>query len=878
MGKDLYKRLEPIISEALELAEEDRDAFLVSRIGDEPELLALARELVAGHISTDDFLEQPFLDAVARASATDTELREDLEGMADYRVIEMLGEGGMGLVYRARQHADIEREVAIKIIRDDFAGREILKRFTYERHVLGRMSHPNIAQIFDAGKTPNGRPYFTMEYVRGRQIDLWAEQTRADLDQRLVLFEAICGAVAHAHHRAVIHRDLKPSNILVTEVNGRPVPKIIDFGIARSIDPMQDPERTRLGQILGTPAFMAPEQVEPNLGIDTRTDVYGLGCVLYVLLTGRTPLDPERLSAMSRREAMRVILEDNPASPSRVAVADGPIPARALRGDLDRIVGKALARDKARRYSTASELADDLARYRTNQPIAARSPSPAYVIGKLIRRHRFATIVFLLALLGLVGFAVTLELKNAEIAAQRETAEASFDYLRELISDASRVGHGSRITLLEAVRLKEPDVYALPRSVRLPMLRIHGDVYHDHDELEDAARCFRRLRDETHGKPGLAREYLWGLIGSMRVAIASEDFSSAESFAKPAEPLLARLDDAGLTFLYKRTRASALLQQARYEEAEAGYRALIDAFTPIFGPGDWGLEVARRGLGVVLYNQNELREATSLLETSADRLAAHYGPDHPDTLKSREELANVLKRDNQLKRALSVYRDCYTRRVKTDSATHPDTVSARLNIVRTLLDLDEVTPVLEDMAALEKALIEAGLSDELLIARALHALALKKSGQRAEALTIYEDVTPRMVEAFGPGDPETLRAINNQANLIREEDPARAAELLAEVLNDLPERQKTSRAVIFMRITLGESLFQADQLDAAAACFADLETDLGSVSGSPILVRYTRVYSALIDHRKGDPDALGSLSRENLPEELTRLIEAEINR
>jgi len=368
MDKHRYQALSELVGQALDLPSEQIDAYLVAHCVEDTALLTAARELVSDRIDTEAFLGKPFLHAVAEASLDDRPLIEEIDGLDGYEVIGKLGEGGMGLVFHARQHAGVERDVAIKLIR--FADPQMLERFSYERKALARMEHPNIARIYEAGTTASQRPFFTMELVRGEKITAWAEGQ--DPAMRLDVFLAVCDAVQHAHQRGIIHRDLKPSNILVTEVNGRPVPKIIDFGVARAVDPRERAIHTQQGQVLGTPAYMAPDQIEPlTIGIDTRTDVYGLGAVLFALMTGRPPFEPKRLDRLSYAEKMRVIMAESPPLASRVSALSS-----ILRGDLDQIIAKALSREKRRRYESAGALAADIRNHLNDQPVTARPPSP----------------------------------------------------------------------------------------------------------------------------------------------------------------------------------------------------------------------------------------------------------------------------------------------------------------------------------------------------------------------------------------------------------------------------------------------------------------------------------------------------------------------
>jgi serine/threonine protein kinase/tetratricopeptide (TPR) repeat protein len=356
-----------------------------------------------------------------------------------YRLMEQIGEGGMGVVFVAEQERPVRRKVAIKIVKPGMDTKEVIARFEAERQALALMDHANIARVLDAGSTESGRPYFVMELVRGIPITEYCDQNRLTIRDRLELFVQVSRAVQHAHQKGIIHRDLKPTNVLVTLHDGKPVPKVIDFGVAKATN-QRLTERTiytRFAQIIGTPMYMSPEQAEMSgLDVDTRSDIYSLGVLLYELLTGTTPFDKERFEKAAYDEIRRIVREEQPPKPStRVSTlgrAAGTVSARRktdpkrlsqfVRGDLDWIVMKALEKDRTRRYETASAFATDVGRFLSNEPVEARPPSTVYRLKKAAERHRAALAGTAVVVLSLIAGIVSTTWMAIELKGERDVA------------------------------------------------------------------------------------------------------------------------------------------------------------------------------------------------------------------------------------------------------------------------------------------------------------------------------------------------------------------------------------------------------------------------------------------------------------------------
>ena len=335
-----------------------------------------------------------------------------------YTLLDVLGEGGMGTVYRADQTEPVKRQVALKLIKVGMDSRAVLARFDAERQALALMDHPNIARVYDGGTTAAGQPFFVMELVSGVPITEYCDRKRLPVRARLELFVAVCQAVQHAHQKGIIHRDLKPGNVLVTEVDGRPTPKVIDFGVAKATEfKLTDQSLADTGAIVGTPAYMSPEQADPSsMDIDTRTDVYALGVILYELLAGSPPIDAKQFQRGAFLEMLRMVREVDPPRPSTKVSTAEALPniaanrdiepeqlKRALRGDLDWIVMKALEKDRTRRYETANGFAADVLRHLAHEPVQAAPPSRAYRLRKFVRKHRGAVVAASLVVLALLA-------------------------------------------------------------------------------------------------------------------------------------------------------------------------------------------------------------------------------------------------------------------------------------------------------------------------------------------------------------------------------------------------------------------------------------------------------------------------------------------
>ncbi|NNM31631.1 MAG: serine/threonine protein kinase, partial [Gemmatimonadetes bacterium] len=576
-----------------------------------------------------------------------------------YRLIEVLGEGGMGVVWLADQSEPVKRKVALKIIKLGMDTKEVVARFESERQALAVMDHPNIARVFDAGATEKGRPYFVMEWVHGIPVDEYCDNNKLDTKARIRLFLHICDAVQHAHQKGVVHRDLKPSNILVSVQDDHPVPKVIDFGIAKAMgrDLSDHTMVTTVGQIVGTPEYMSPEQADSSgMDIDTRTDVYSLGVTLYELLVGAKPFDFQAKAdfalGIKIREAAvlkpstrlsRLDATQDVLAKYRGTTADAL--KKELKGDLDWIVLTALEKDRTRRYQTVNALAMELKRYLDNVPIVARPPSVAYRAGKFIKRNRVPVAAAAIAFVGAVGGAVAASVgfvraRAAEAVAQEEaaTAEQVSDFLVGLfeISDPDRA-QGDTITALtlldQGAQKLRTELRDQP-AVQARLLATIGRVYRTlgaYEEgaslLEDALAIQER---DTQDSEGL--ELATTLVELGHAARAQGDFEAAEAFYDRGLEIRERAlgpNDPEVAAVVSGLGAT-LLRQGRYDEAEPLFQQALDIQVETLGEGHLETAQTLNDLGALNLQSGDYEEARDYLGRSLLLRERSLGAYHPD--------------------------------------------------------------------------------------------------------------------------------------------------------------------------------------------------------------------------------------------------------
>ncbi|HNQ91126.1 MAG TPA: protein kinase, partial [Verrucomicrobiota bacterium] len=502
-----------IFADAIELRDPaERERYLEQACGGDVQLRGIVDSLLAAHEEAAGFMEP------VRGAAEERRVGEGPGSVVGrYRLLQEIGEGGFGLVFMAEQTEPVQRKVALKILKAGMDTREVIARFEAERQALALMDHPHIARVLDAGATESGRPYFVMELIKGIKITEYCDQHHLTTEERLHLFIQVCHAVQHAHQKGIIHRDLKPTNILVTTIDGRAVPKVIDFGVVKAIGQRLTTKTlfTRFEEFIGTPVYMSPEQAEfSGEDVDTRSDIYALGVLLYELLTGRTPFDQETLRGAGLDGMRRIIRETEPVRPSvflrgssgglrelaEQRRADPGALARQLAGDLDWIVMRCLEKDRSRRYATASTLAADIERHLNHEPVTAGPPSRRYRARKFVRRHRIGVVlaasVSLALLLGMVlaavGFVRASRQRDRAVAAEQQAERER----QEAVHQRQRAEAGLRQLELRAAR----DWFARDESARGLSL-LASLVRQDPADRVVAEWLMNELMHRNHGLP-----------------------------------------------------------------------------------------------------------------------------------------------------------------------------------------------------------------------------------------------------------------------------------------------------------------------------------------------------------------------------------------
>lgn len=726
-----------------------------------------------------------------------------------YRILKNIGEGGMGTVYLAEQDEPIRRQVALKVIKASHHSAEVVTRFEAERQALAMMDHQHIAKVLDAGTVDNGSPYFAMELVNGPTFNEYCDQNKLSIAERLELFIPVCNAVQHAHQKGVIHRDLKPSNVLVAILDGKPLPKVIDFGLAKPMDlhvKLADKTiQTEFGRVVGTLQYMSPEQAEANSqDVDTRTDVYSLGVMLYELLTGSTPLESKTMGQKVLWEVLELIRDSTPPSPShRLSSSHDALAGasnqrriepkklqRILRGELDWIVMKAIEKDRDRRYESANGLAADIARFLNDEPVEAKPPSQIYRVQKFVRKNRglvaaVAAMFFLLA----IGVAGTtwfgIKARVAEIEARTSAKRAE----------------GVAKIVTSSFRCADPEQGATFQMSAKDVL-VNARIALNSSDLDDL------------GKADLLTALTSSFIGVGEYGSAVE--TAEEYFSIKNSSFGSRHPDT-LDAVYN--LAMSYDEVGRFKEALELKEKNLALRSSKLGANHPDTLSSMHSLAISYSNNGRIDEALALFEKTLKLQSNSLGPGHPATLETRNSLANSLGDNGQVEDAIKLREENLDLVSTSHSSDHPSTLRAMQNLAVSYHQLgryEDAIKLEEKTLAFRKTKLGADHPDTLVSMNNL-ASSYAQAGRTLDALAIREEVAELAKRKLGSKHPTTLRTIHNLAVSYRESGQVEAAIENFELVLDIRKKVlgDTHPATLSTLVGLANAYDQSGRNDEA---------------------------------------------------------------
>jgi serine/threonine protein kinase/Flp pilus assembly protein TadD len=864
---------EAIFNAARQIAEpEARNRYLDQACARDSRLRARLDALLRINDQEPGFLQSPAIPLQSSGSA-DLGEQPGLQ-IGHYKLIEQIGEGGFAVVFRAEQQEPVQRMLAMKILKPGMDTRQIVARFEAERQALALMDHPNIARVLDAGATARGRPFFVMELVRGAPITRYCDEHQLTPRDRLNLFAIVCQAVQHAHQKGIIHRDLKPSNVLVAERDGKPVPKVIDFGVAKALGhPLTGlTQITGLGDIVGTLEYMSPEQAEFHaMDIDTRADIYSLGVLLYELLTGSTPLTKARLKHAAITEALRLIREEDPPKPSaRLSDSRDSLASisalrkleptrltREVRGELDLIVMKCLEKDRARRYETANGLARDIERHLQDEPVEASPPSAVYRFRKFARKNRkliAAVVVFVSLLASGAGVSSWLALKALAAeqrarAAQKNEAEqlrqakqsearaqAVLKFFQDKVLSATRPkgqegGLGKEATIQSALNQAEPDITRLfvdQPLVEASIRNVLGVSYWYLGKHDMAMRQQERALALRRQELGPEHPETVGAMNDLGIILHAQGQieKARKLFAEVVEVKKRVLGpEDPITLRSVNNLASTLAEEGNLQEASRLIEETLQIQRRLLGAEDLFTLRSSYNLAIMLRHLGRTEESRKLFQETLEILQRVFGKEHQDTLRVMNELGELMLDQGEIAEAHKLFEETLQGKRRILGATHDETLLTLANLAdasRLQGRLDDARKLAEEAVRLDRR--EVGVDHpQTSVALAILASVYRDGGQYAEADKLYTETLALQRRVLGPKTPEMQKSMNAYAWMLATAAdpkflrPERAIELAKEVIQNAPRAgDKWS--------TIGVAYYRNGDLKNALAALEKFET------------------------------------------------------
>ena len=782
------KKVDQILDQVLDLPTEEQSEFLKKACAGNTELRIKVEKLLSHRTMADKFLDttQPLRQSLEDAIVTGEEPLAD-KTLGAYRILREIGRGGMGKVYLAtRADGQFERKVAIKVIAPGKKNREFLNRFEQERRILGGLLHPNIAQLLDSGFTPKGHPYFIMEYVEGFPIHDYCDRNLLSVKDRLGLFIKVCEAVQYAHQTLVIHRDIKPTNILVTE-EGRA--KLLDFGIAKIVDPesYSQPAITLTGHALLTPECASPEQLLGN-PVTTASDVYSLGSLLYLLLTGCLPIRVQgRLPAQlieditkGRPEMPSKMIGDTvpnqkkPASASEIAQLRQSTPGRlrrSLSGDLDAIVLKALNKDPSQRYSSVERMVQDIRYYLKGMPVSALPDSLGYRTRKYIKRHKFGVVAFLVFSITCFGLLLSISIQSTRIIRERNKAEQVSRFLQQMLLSPDP-GNNSRhvkvVDVLDRVSANVSKDFANDPEMAATLQRVLGRTYLSLGQYDQA----RILLAEAAGffSRSMGPYHLETLTNEVELGEALMRLGRYEEAQNRVERVIAigsrRFTSHHRLILKARLTAAEILNaRARFQEAAQLAKPLLAQVMDRLGDRDPLTRDCRDALATAYEGLGNWEESEELFRIIYASSIQHLGDTHPDTLSDANNLAITLYQLNKYQQAEQIFRQCWKDRKAVLGEDHPDTLETAGNLATTLEQLGqlrEAETIHRETLSLETRKLGLEHPNRLSSLNNLAAV-LMDQGRYEEAENLYAEAIRLKLKVLGSDHRSTIISMSNHA-------------------------------------------------------------------------------------------------------------------